>query len=410
MYKIRLLATSALILGGIAVTNAQQPPAAGAPAPPSGQAAPAPQAGQPNQAAQGGGGQTSSAATTLLRQRPSAPAALEYLKSQGVKLVSLGEVGGLEGYLGEAPDGRNQVFYLSPDGGTVIAGIAFDARGTNLTGLQIGEMRRRVEADRTRMEEERRRAEEAARAANVRVVETDMRAQGLQTATVQFGGPIIPPQDRRDGNSTGRSAPPPPSLESAPTPTPAASPPAPQASPAAQAQNAAAARFLSPLNNADVTAALEGLPWFRIGRDSDPTVYLLADPQCPFCHAAWRALRSRVIAGDISVRVILVGALPGSQDRVISILARGQEAGRAWLRGEGSQADFPVAPPPAQGSQEYRDAARYAEANADFARRFNLLQTPWLAYRGTDGKLYSKFGSDDMPDFLSAIPLKSARN
>ncbi len=403
MFKIRLLATSALIFGGIAVSNAQQPPA-GAPASP-GQAAAQQQSGPAPQAAQGS---TSTAATSLLRQRPNPPAALEYLKAQGVKLVSLGEVGGLEGYLGEAPDGRNQVFYLSPDGALVIAGIAFDARGANLTGLQIGEMRRRVEADRTRVEEERRRAEEAARAANARVVETDMRAQGLQTATVQFGGPIIPPQDRREGSSSRQAAPPPPPIEAASAPPQAA--PTPPPGQTVQTQVSPAERFVSPLNNADVTAALEALPWFRIGRDSEPAVYLLADPQCPFCHAAWRALRSRIIAGDISVRVILVGALPGSQERVISILARGQEAGRAWLRGEGSQAEVPVAPPPAQGSQEHREASRYADANADFARRFNLMQTPWLAYRGADGRLYSKFGSDDMADFLSAIPTRTARN
>jgi hypothetical protein len=38
------------------------------------------------------------------------------------------------------------------------------------------------------------------------------------------------------------------------------------------------------------------------------------------------------------------------------------------------------------------------------------MQTPWLAYRGADGRLYSKFGSDDMLDFLSAIPTRPARN
>jgi hypothetical protein len=38
-----------------------------------------------------------------------------------------------------------------------------------------------------------------------------------------------------------------------------------------------------------------------------------------------------------------------------------------------------------------------------------LLQTPWLAYRGAEGRLFSKFGNDDMPDFSSAIPTTPTR-
>lgn len=355
---------------------------------------------------------------SLLRPREASPPALEYLKSQGVRLVSLGDVGGLQGYLAEAPDGKNQVFYLSPDGRILVAGIAFDDKGTNMTGLQIGEMRRRLDAERARVDEERRRAEQAAAEANARVRATDQRAQELTNAGLLFGGPLITNRER-PAREPGSNAPP--AVEAPDTPNAAA--PAPSEAPrgAQQGANTSAGtpapaasggteQFVSPMNQSEVMAALEGLPWFRIGRDSDPTVYMLADPQCRFCHAAWRELRPRIVAGEISVRVILVGALPGSQERVISILARGNEAGRAWLRGEGSDGNTRIEPPPAAETPQFKEAERFANANLAFAQRFNLTQTPWLAYRGGDGRLYAKYGSNDLPEFLKALPPRAPRN
>ncbi len=359
---------------------------------------------------------------------------LDYLRSQGVDLVSIGEVGGLEGYLSEAPGGRRQVFYVSPDGTALIAGVAFDARGSNLTGPQIDSMRRRTDAERARLDEERRRAEEAARSAIERARDSETRSRGLEAARDQFSGglgtgaPNAPTSRPATPAPAAEPTPPPaapsvtPAPAPAPTPAPAAAlpppPPAPPSAtevptgapvtPSAPRQGASADRFVSPLNQAEVLAAAENLPWIRLGRETAPALYFMADPQCPFCHAAWAELRPRIVAGEISVRLILIGALPGSRDQVISILARGNDAGRAWLLGEGSKDGVAVQPPPARESQQYRDAEAFMNANNAFAVRFELTQTPWLAYKGADGRLFSKFGATELPAFLENLPRPGA--
>lgn len=290
--------------------------------------------------------------------RPQRPPVLTWLEAQGVTLTALGEEGGLHAYLGEAPGGQMQVFYVTPDGRHIVAGLMFREGGTNITAAQLAAMRERFDAERRRLQEQERRLATAHRTME----------GGLDRA-------LTPPSARASGPAaSGASAAP--AEASSPTP----------------AQMAMRER---------VVRAAEATAWFSLGREEAPVVYLLADPQCPHCHSVWAQLRPRVEAGDIRVKVILVGALPGSEERAISILAR-PEPGRVWYAGEGSTAAR-VAPPPPEQSRQFQVARRLVHANLEFAREMGIRGTPWVAYVARDGTLRSVEGAVDMAAFLRDI-------
>ncbi|MFC6047044.1 hypothetical protein ACFPYM_04260, partial [Methylobacterium hispanicum] len=78
---------------------------------------------------------------------------LSWLQTQGVKLTYIGDEGGLKAYLGESANGKQQVFYVAPDGDHVVAGLMFKRDGMNVTGVQIGEMQQRFREAQQRYEE-----------------------------------------------------------------------------------------------------------------------------------------------------------------------------------------------------------------------------------------------------------------
>lgn len=74
------------------------------------------------------------------------PPVISYFQGQGIRFTSIGEAGGLKGYLAESATGHQQVFYITPDGKHAIAGVMIRMDGTMVTGIQLGEMRARFEA------------------------------------------------------------------------------------------------------------------------------------------------------------------------------------------------------------------------------------------------------------------------
>lgn len=290
-------------------------------------------------------------------ERRSAPPVLAWLEAQGVQLTALGEAGGLSGYLAESPDGRLQVLYVTPDGRHVVAGLLFREGGANVTASQLAAMRERFEAERRRLSEQDRRVAAAHRSAD--------------------GGFDKAPSLARLTEAEGR--------KTADAPS--------QARPVEAAERAALRDRL--LREAEATA------WFSVGRSGAPVVWLVADPQCPHCHAAWAQLKPKVEAGEVTVRVILVGALPGSEERAISLLAR-PEPGRLWMAGEGST-PARVAPPPPETSRQHQIARQLLRTNLAFAQANGIRGTPWLAHVAADGELRIMEGAGDIAAFLAPL-------
>lgn len=55
---------------------------------------------------------------------------------------------------------------------------------------------------------------------------------------------------------------------------------------------------------------LETSKWIRDGKESAPRiVYVISDPNCPWCHKFWEVARPQVEAGKVQLRHILVGII-----------------------------------------------------------------------------------------------------
>lgn len=67
---------------------------------------------------------------------------------------------------------------------------------------------------------------------------------------------------------------------------------------------------------------LETARWVRDGKASAPrTVYVISDPNCPWCHRFWDAARPYVDSGKVQLRHILVGVIrPDSATKAAAIL------------------------------------------------------------------------------------------
>jgi protein-disulfide isomerase len=78
------------------------------------------------------------------------PAVLLWMQQTGVKLTYLGNTGGIRGYLAESATGNMQTVYVAPDGLNAVIGLLYGTNysepGSNITGRQLDEMRKRYDA------------------------------------------------------------------------------------------------------------------------------------------------------------------------------------------------------------------------------------------------------------------------
>lgn len=296
------------------------------------------------------------------------PPALSFLVSKEVKLTYLGEVDGLQGYLGESSDGKQQVFYLLPSGEHIIAGLLFNERGVNLTGVQIESMRARYEA-------------------LVRQSEAD-------TSAEQEASPPTPGGRPQTSSAISGIV----NIGDAPKTEVALQ----------KSVEKTLEDYRSHMDKADFLSMANQVPFFTIGDpNSSPTLWMIADPNCPYCHRAWAELKPMVAAGQFALNVILVAGLPGSEEKAVSILTS-QDPGALWWNGQGSTKNIPVNPAPAADSQQYQMGVQYLRISMAFAASMRKdpseqIGTPFFVYEGEDGTLYSDSGPKDLNVFLSGI-------
>lgn len=321
------------------------------------------------------------------------PPILSWLQTQGVKLTYLGDEGGLRGYLGESANGKMQTFYVTPDGNHVVAGILFRTGGTNLTGVQIGEMRARFESAAKELESATvdgsgKASKDAAAAATEKkereTVENDPGktepTKGAASAPERTGNDVVS-STKTDGEDTELSVPPP-------------------SGPVLGASGDPSEMWISKLDKTEFLSAAEKAPFFEVGAVSARQVlWMVADPQCPYCHRTWDHIRGLVYGKKLRVRVILIAGLKGSEPKARQILSRPLPA-RAWLDTNAGRAVEVTADP---NSPEWIKAGEYLEQTKAFAQRFGIDRTPFLAYVGESGQFYSALGlPSDLDGFLAA--------
>jgi len=317
----------------------------------------------------------------LANREAQLPNVLSWLQTQGVKLTFLGEEGGLRGYLGESANGKMQTFYVTPDGNHVVAGILFRTGGTNVTGVQIGEMRARFES--------------AAKDIVSATVENGPKPEAPGGATADAPAPAKPEQPKGAESPGGKAEAQPQAdgKEAIVVPPPSG--------PVAGADGRASEVWISKLDRAEFFKAVESAPFFEVGAVSaKPVLWMVADPQCPYCHKTWDHVRSLVYAKKLRVRILLIAGLKGSEPKARELLSQPVPA-RMWLD---TNAGRTIGEPKTdQNSEQWRKAGEFLDRNMQVAQRFGIERTPFLAYVGTDGNFYSSVGlPNDLDGFLAS--------
>jgi protein-disulfide isomerase len=351
------------------------------------------------------------------REQALAPV-LSWMQSLGIKLTYLGDEGGISGYLAEDATGKMQTIYVTPDREHVIAGLLLKRGGDNITGVQVGEMRERFSKAAEQY------VPKDGTAAAPKTTGTEPTTPAAKPATDKDSGEADPepaasttkaePGSKAEPTSvpTGATKPDEKAEASAPaTSQTADTKPAPQSPVSALALPSAsgpiegaggnpAELWISKIDREKFLKAANEAPYFEVGSMQAPiTLYEIADPQCPYCHAAWDYIKPLVFDKKVKLRVILIAALNGSEPKVRDILASGLPA-RRWIDSEaGKNLKLEVDP----NSQPYKDSISFLDKNMDFAREFGVDRTPFLGYVGFDGKFYSALGlPSDLGSFLSA--------
>jgi protein-disulfide isomerase len=373
---------------------------------------------------------------TLLRRDTLLPPVLAWLQQQGNKLTLIGEEAGLKGYLLESPTGKLQSVYVAPDGKHVVLGLLYEQGGKNVTGVQLGEMRKRFDnaAKALGAKTENASAIDAANATkqghlDAEAAASSEKASGdadkaaapapvapepaveapvaepataeptsaAEKATLEIAPAAVEPASEAKPDGTV------PTLQVTPAAAPVALPEAASAVPGADGNPSDV--WASKIDRDQFIKAAEATPFFEVGSRLAPvTLYMVADPKCPYCHAAWDHLEPLVFDKKIKVKVILINALNGSEPFAREILAS-PAPGRRWIE---SKAGTNIEPKIDPNSKEYKDTEKYLAMNMDFARSFGVDRTPFLGYVSPDGRFYSVLGlPSDLDSFLYASGVKS---
>ncbi|AOG02974.1 thioredoxin fold domain-containing protein [Bosea sp. RAC05] len=295
--------------------------------------------------------------------------------------------------------------YILPDQKHAVAGVLVKRGGTMMTGVQVGRLQQRY------LEEEQ--SKQNGLASPVEPDRVVPKAQAVSPGTAQSlaerigASPIEKPAESTPGEATLPVSPTG-ALRGEGVPSPAIPNGVPQPVPYIKTISnkpaSASDAFIYPGKDGGAfMEALKQTVFFTVGLGDRPAVWMLADPQCPFCHMAWAKLKPLVFDGKIQVRVIMIAGLKGSDPLARSILGRA-EPSKAWLSGEGSIDKVPVKEGPAIGSADYDRAGQYVRINNGFATRYMIKSTPFLAYNTPDGKLFTSVGlPQDMDAFLAAL-------
>ena len=117
-----------------------------------------------------------------------------------------------------------------------------------------------------------------------------------------------------------------------------------------------------------------------MGPEGKPLVLMLVDPQCQFCKATWTELYEPLTKGQIRIKLIPIGPEGSENEKQAAKFLRVANPMQAWnkfvggdktaLSGEASSADI--------------NAVRN---NMTMVLNWKIQATPYIAYRGSDGKV-----------------------
>lgn len=137
---------------------------------------------------------------------------------------------------------------------------------------------------------------------------------------------------------------------------------------------------------------MEKAPWIQDGLANAPrTLYVFADPFCPYCHKFWEQSRPWVESGKVQIRTLMVGVIkPESRPTAAAILAA-KDPAKTWHDFEKSGGkmalDVPSAIPPEQ--------AKTLNINQKLMDELGANATPAIYYMSDTNELQQVVGLPD---------------
>ncbi len=352
--------------------------------------------------------------------------AFDFAKGKNLKSLYLGGDGGAPGYMiagGTKASPVYQTFYVTPDGNHVVAGMMFGHFGQDTTSDQILAKKTAVldllkdpspptSAD-TPSPKPDAQADQSAQASNIEstgISKNIEPASPGQIATNNISSsvqPALPVQTEANALK-----------DDAVSKTPATATVSTSSSQAVTSSTpimGAQSSFTTPEADTDNglppvqqvsqklfmdSAQKSNLASFKVGYNDAPVVWMVADPQCPYSHAAWNKLEPLVMDHKIQLKIILVDGIQGSDKYNQEILAN-RDPGLVWLQGGGSASAGLIRPDATANASAYKQAEIWLQNNMNFVKMTGISGTPFFAYMGKDGLWRSEQGPNDIVSFLA---------
>jgi protein-disulfide isomerase len=281
---------------------------------------------------------------------------IQWLLANNATVTPLGNAGGLAGWL-ISKNGAQQTIYVTPDGKHIVAGIMASDTGEDITALQLTALT-------------------LGHAPVITKTDPSGRGQPAKSPTPNTA-PFDPAAAANNDYSSETNATQASVVSSGPTALPQPSNMNPAAAVVGNMAMAQPDMHELTMSPADLSKALNQTAIFTLGAVGKPDLVMLADPNCPYCHASWNLLGPLVQSGKIDVTVMLVSVLRGSDDKAIDLLAN-PAIGTAWLSGEGSEDGVQITKP---GPKANISGARFLlTKNNEFKTAIKLEGTPTLLW------------------------------
>jgi thiol:disulfide interchange protein DsbG len=143
---------------------------------------------------------------------------------------------------------------------------------------------------------------------------------------------------------------------------------------------------------APLYSALEKSTYITEGVQKSPksVVYAFFDPNCPFCHFAWKALQPYETAG-LQVRWIPVAYLTESSTGKAAAILQAKDRGAALTENE-QKYDLKSHEGGIKAAKPNKASAKQLQDNSEFMHGFGITGTPAIVWKDAQGKIQVKGG------------------
>jgi protein-disulfide isomerase len=126
--------------------------------------------------------------------------------------------------------------------------------------------------------------------------------------------------------------------------------------------------------------ALQDAAGVNVGAPAAPRLMMVADPNCPHCQAAWKALRDAVFGGKLQIRLVPIDAVDPDSARAAAQFLHAAIPLEAWDKYVGGDHSQLAGAP---------DDASLAAIRANHALidSWHIQMTPYFVYRAKDGQV-----------------------